>query len=303
MDKFTLKQFRYFAALAREKHFGRAALSCAITQPALSVQIRDLELTLGTALFERSARNLRLTAFGESFLDRVKHILRAVDDLDDFARAAQDPLAGRFRMGVIPTIAPYLLPDLVGCLSETCPDLDLHVRETLTERLVHELLEGKLDAALVALPVDEPTLVETPLFFERFLLVRPQSDADTPLPDITELRDNRLLLLEEGHCLRDQAMSFCGPRSASAREGLDGSSLSTLVQMVGAGMGVTLIPEMAQTVETRLGRVVCAPFADAGMGRMVGMIWRRSSPLATAFEQIADVVRQVGQSLRSAEPH
>ncbi len=291
MKNLTLKQLRYFEALAREGHFGRAAAACAISQPALSVQIRELEDSLGATLFERGARQVRLTAFGEQVADRIGGILRAVDELGDLARAAQDRLAGRLRLGVIPTIAPYLLPRVLAGLGRSHPGLDLYVRETLTSRLVQELLDGRLDTALLALPVSEPALAETALFSERFLLVRPAGDAGKPLPDRQALGEMRLLLLEEGHCFRDQALSFCSLRPPQPRGGLDGSTLSTLVQMVAAGIGVTLIPEMAETVETRSAAVSVARFPGDEPSRTIGMVWRRSSPLGRQLADLADVVR------------
>ncbi len=291
MANFTIRQLRYFEALALQKHFGRAAEYCAVSQPALSVQIKELEQALGKQLFERSARQVRLTPFGADFALRVREILARVDELDDFARAAQGPLTGRFRLGVIPTIAPYLLPRLIGRLDQSHPALDLHIRETLTPRLVQELLQGRLDTAIVALPVSEPALAELPLFHENFVLVRQDDQRDTPVPRAEDLREMRLLLLEEGHCFRDQTLNFCHAPSAVPRDGLDGSSLSTLVQMVGAGIGVTLIPEMAVEVETRSARVTCAAFADPQPGRTVGMVWRRSNPLSEAFAELAEQVR------------
>ena len=298
MGSLTIRQLRYFEALARHRHFGRAAEASAVSQPALSVQIRELEEGLGSALFERTPRQVRLTSFGEAFALRVRAILRAVDELEDFARAAQGKLTGPFRMGVIPTIAPYLLPALIRRLGDSHPALDLHVRETLTPRLVQELLQGQLDAAIVALPVSEATLAELPLFDERFVLVRHAREASAPRPSVDDLRHMRLLLLEEGHCFRDQTLAFCNAPSAIARDGLDGSSLSTLVQMVGAGIGVTMIPEMAIEVETRSAEVACTDFADQQPGRTIGMIWRKSTPLAELFAGIADVVRAAGKELR-----
>lgn len=294
MANFTIRQLRYFEALAQHRHFGRAAEASSISQPALSVQIKELEQTLGTQLVERSARQVQLTAFGEAFLERVAAILRSVDELDDFARAAKGQLTGRFRLGVIPTIAPYLLPRLIGRLNQSHPALDLHVRETLTPRLVQEVVQGQLDTAIVALPVSEPTLAEMELFSETFLLVRPQNEADQAAPKGEDLRGMRLLLLEEGHCFRDQTLGFCNAPTAMARDGLDGSSLSTLVQMVGAGIGVTLIPQMAVAVETRSANVCCTPFAGPQPGRTVGMIWRKSNPLSDAFAGVAEVVRACG---------
>ena len=298
MINLTLKQFRYFEALARHRHFGRAADACAITQPALSMQIKDLERELGNILFERGARQVRLTSFGEEFALRLRPILQSVDELGDLARASQDGLVGRLRIGVIPTIAPYLLPMIIGDLTRLNAALDIHIRETVTPRLLQELADGRLDTAIVALPVSEPTLTEVALFTENFVLVRPGSDAAKPVPSRESLREMRLLLLEEGHCFRDQALSFCNFQSASPREVLDASSLSTLVQMVSAGIGVTLIPEMAVAVETRCGSVSVARFANPQPSRTVGMVWRKASPLAKQLLQVAEVVRQSALALR-----
>ncbi|MGR3379120.1 LysR substrate-binding domain-containing protein [Salipiger abyssi] len=294
MANFTLKQLRYFDALALHKHFGRAASACAITQPALSLQIKELEAELGVTLFERGPRQVRLTHVGEEFAPRAREILRALDELGDLARASKDHFVGRLRIGVIPTIAPYLLPSLIRRLSELYPGLDIHMRETLTSRLIAELSEGRLDAAIVALPVSEPSLTEVALFNEDFVLIRPSEDAGSPVPSREKLREMRLLLLEEGHCFRDQALSFCKVQSALPREMLDGSSLSTLVQMVAAGIGVTLIPEMAVPVETRATAVSVSRFVGAQPARTVGMVWRNSSPLAERLTEIAGVVRECG---------
>ena len=298
MINFTLKQLRYFEALSRHGHFGRAADTCAISQPALSMQIKELEESLGTALFERGARQVRLTSFGEEFALRVRVILGLVDELGDLTRASRDRLVGRLRIGIIPTIAPYLLPTIIGNLSQTHIGLDIHVRETLTHKLIQELVEGRLDTAIVALPISEPSFTEVALFTENFVLVRPSEDDGKPVPNGDMLREMRLLLLEEGHCFRDQALSFCNIRSALPREGLDGSSLSTLVQMVGAGIGVTLIPEMAVPVETRSAPVSVAHFKNPQPSRTVGMIWRKTSPLADQLRQISEVVRQSAEVLR-----
>lgn len=299
MNNLTLKQLRYFEALARQGHFGRAADVCAISQPALSMQIKELEETLATTLFERGARQVRLTNFGEEFALRVRDILRSVDELGDLARASRDRLVGRLRIGVIPTIAPYLLPTIIGNLMQMNEDLDIHVRETVTPKLLQELAEGRLDTALVALPVSEPSLKEVALFSEAFVLVRPAADEGQPVPNRETLREMRLLLLEEGHCFRDQALSFCNLQSALPRELLDGSSLTTLVQMVSAGIGVTLIPQMAVAVETRSASVSIAHFAAPQPARTIGMIWRRTSPLTRQLLQVSDVVRRSAEALRT----
>src|SRR5712692_1368195 len=298
MTPVTLRQLRYFNALARHGHFGRAAEGCAISQPALSMQIKELEEALGGVLLERSARQVALTKLGEEAVQRVRDILRLVDELGDFARASRDRLVGRLRIGMIPTVAPYLLPKVIGNLTRMHPELDIHVRETLTPKLIEELAEGRLDTAIVALPVSEPSLVEVALFSEHFLLVRPGEDEGTPVPSSETLREMRLLLLEEGHCFRDQALSFCNMQSSPPRDALDASSLSTLVQMVSAGMGVTLIPEMAVAVETRSASVSVARFKNPQPSRTVGMIWRKTSPLARQLLQFSEVVCLSAGALR-----
>ena len=300
MNNLTLKQLRYFEALARHGHFGQAAAASAISQPALSMQIRELEESLGAALFERTARAVKLTPFGEAFRDRAREILRAVDELNDLARAARSGFVGRLRLGVIPTIAPYVLPGLIGALGRAYPGLDLQVRETVTPRLVQELADGRIDTAIVALPVSEPSLTEVALFDEDFVLVHPRGLAAVPA-EIGALQEARLLLLEEGHCFRDQALAFCNMTSAAPRDGLDGSSLSTLVQMVGAGLGVTLLPAMAVAVETRSAAVSVARFPAPAPSRTVGMVWRRSSPLGPEFTRLAELVRQTGETLWVAQ--
>lgn len=297
MINITLKQLRYFEALARHGHFGKAAEACAISQPALSMQIKEMEEVLGASLFERGARQIRLTHFGEVAAERARDILRATEELGDLARAARERLVGRLRIGVIPTVAPYLLPSVVGALTRSYPELDIHVRETVTPNLIDELDEGRLDTAIVALPVSEGTLAETALFSERFVLVRSAREANAPMPSADSLREMRLLLLEEGHCFRDQALSFCNLQSGPPREVLDASSLSTLVQMVSAGMGVTLIPEMAVPVETRSASVAISRFEAPEPTRTIGMVWRRRSPLAGQLTEIADIVRRSAEGL------
>jgi len=295
MNNITLKQLRYFEALAHHRHFGHAAEASSISQPALSVQIKELEETLGAVLFERAARQVRLTSIGEDFGARVRKILAAVDELGDMARSSKDGMVGRLRIGVIPTIAPYVLPRLIGNLKKSNAEMDIHVRETLTPKLIEELLAGKLDAAVLALPVSESSFTEIALFTEKFVLVRPERDANQPVPESEDLQHMRLLLLEEGHCFRDQALTFCNVPSARPWDGLDGSSLSTLVQMVGAGIGVTLIPEMAVPVETRSAQVAISRLKKPEPSRTVGMIWRKTSPLAPQLLQISRIVKASAQ--------
>lgn len=292
MNNLTLKQLRYFEALSRHGHFGRAAEASAISQPALSQQIKEMEETLGIELFERQARQVRLSTLGEEFAVRVREILRSVDELVDLARASHNRLVGRLRIGIIPTVAPYLLPRIVSALSRTHPALDIRMRETVTPKLLAELAEGRLDTAILALPASEPSLQETPLFDEHFVLVRPLEEAEMPVPNREALKEMRLLLLEEGHCFRDQALSFCNMGATRAREVMDGSSLSTLVQMVSAGIGITLIPEIAVPIETRSASVSISRFEDPQPSRRIGMVWRRTSPIARQLQEVAKIVEQ-----------
>lgn len=296
MSNITLKQLRYFEALARLGHFGQAADACAVSQPALSVQIKELEMRLGGPLFLREPRRVQLTHLGIEMLERARAILHSVDELEDLARAAQSSLQGQLRIGIIPTIAPYLLPAILDPLTRAFPDADLHIRETMTPVLIQELSDGQLDTAILALPISEPWLSEHPLFDEDFVLVRPEGEATLPVPDPSDLQKMRLLLLEEGHCFRDQALAFCNiPASQRART-LDGTTLSTLVRMVEAGFGVTLIPEMAIASETRSAQVSTAHFTAPRPSRTIGMVWRKSSPLAGHFQGMAAIIREVQSS-------
>jgi LysR family hydrogen peroxide-inducible transcriptional activator len=295
MTQITLKHLRYFDALARHRHFGRAAEASSISQPALSLQVKELEEILGAPLVERGARQISLTMLGESFALRARDILRAVDELGALARASTGPFSGRLRLGVIPTVAPYLLPRLMRALGGRFPDLDVRPREAVTPRLLRDLGEGRLDLALLALPVSEPSLVEYPLLDEEFLLVRHESADGLPIPPLVDLPAAPLLLLEEGHCFRDQAIAACKiprrPSGGGAGEIMEGSSLSTLVQMVGAGIGVTLIPQMAAEVEGRSAPVVLHRLPAPRPSRTIGMVWRRSNPLSDRFTDLAEGLR------------
>jgi LysR family hydrogen peroxide-inducible transcriptional activator len=289
----SMKHLRYFEALATHGHFGRAARACGVSQPALSVQIKELEDTIGAPLVERGGRQIGLTGLGEAVALRAREILRAVEELGDLARASHGPLAGGLRLGLIPTVAPYLLPALMQRLARSHPLLELRPREAVTEKLIEDLREGRLDAAIVALPVSEPALHETPLLEEEFVLVRPPADEAAPVPDAAVLREQRLLLLEEGHCFREQALSFCKLSTHHSRELVQASSLATLVQMVGAGLGVTLVPEMALAIETRSAAVSVTRLPPPRPSRTIGMVWRKTNPLGEHLERIADVVRDL----------
>ncbi len=290
MNGLTLKHLRYFAALARFRHFGRAADSCSITQPALSVQIKELEALFGAPLIERASRQLHLTGLGETLLERAHDILSAVDEIGELVRTSNGELSGRLRLGIIPTIAPYLLPRLVGALNDHFPGVELFPQEAVTNKLIDNLKQGLLDTAIVALPISEPALFEQPLFDEEFVLVRPVADASKPVPSLAALREMRLLLLEEGHCFRDQALAVCQLNTTVSKDLMEGSSLTTLVQMVSAGIGVTFIPEMAVPVETRTSSVSIARLPKPRPTRTIGMVWRKSSPLSGQLAQMSDLV-------------
>jgi LysR family hydrogen peroxide-inducible transcriptional activator len=296
MNGLTLKHLRYFNALAKYLHFGHASEACAISQPALSIQIKELESMVGAPLVERTSRQVRLTALGEDFVARTRTILAAVEELDDLVRTSKDALTGRLRIGVIPTVAPYLLPAVAHALAQTHPEVDLQPREAITRVLVEDLLEYRLDAAVVALPISEERLEETPLFDEEFVLVRHGVDAAEKIPSPANLQKMRLLLLEEGHCFRDQALAFCSIDGSQMRDVMEGSSLSTLVQMVNAGIGLTLIPEIAVPFEARATDVHIARFQQNVPKRTIGLVMRRTSPIAQQLEVIKEIVRDVGQT-------
>lgn len=294
MTRITLKQLRYFEALATHLHFGRAAEACAVSQPALSMQIQDLEAELGGALVERRHSGVTLTAAGREVAERARCILGDVRDLVDGARHRGKALSGPLHLGVIPTVAPYLLPALLPRLAAEFPALELHLHETQTAVLLAELDAHKLDVLLLALPVEVPGVETMPLFEDRFVLaVPPDCDADgggavTPAADI--IARERLLLLDEGHCLRDQALSYCRTRNGAAMQTFGASSLATIVRMVATGHGVTLLPEIALAAEARAGDVRLMRFAAPEPSRTLGLAWRASSPRRRDFEALGGVI-------------
>ncbi len=303
MINFTLKHFRYFDALARMGHFGRAAEACRISQPALSVQIKELEAMLGAPLVERNARHIRLTTLGEEFLARARKVLSEVEEMSELARKPDGPFKGKLRMGVIPTVAPYLLPEIIRHLSVSLPELELHPRESVTEALLEDLMQTRLDFVIAALPVSEPSLREFALFEEEFVLIRPAEDAAKPVPTPERLQEMKLLLLEEGHCFRDQALSFCNISPSDPSLLMEGSALSTLVQMVDAGLGVTLIPQMAVSLETKGTSVVVSRFDKIQPKRSIGMVWRKTNPLEKQLMDLGATIRQIGQAQRDRFQH
>jgi LysR family hydrogen peroxide-inducible transcriptional activator len=289
----SLRQLRYLSALARHRHFGRAAQECAVSQPALSMQIRELEREIGVDLVERRPGEIVLTDTGLDVARRAEHILAATRDLVDFARH-RDLLSGPLRLGIIPTLAPYVLPRVLPRLQSRYPLLRLEVRETQTRMLLDELMSGALDAVMLALPAEDADVDTLALFTDAFLLAVPSSD---PLPaqgrvKVGDVDQRRLILLEEGHCLRDQALAFCATKRRDQPAGLGATSLTTVMQMVANGYGVTLVPEVAIDAEVRDDRIKLLRFSDPEPGRSIGLAWRRTSPRRLDFEALGAAIRQ-----------
>ena len=288
----TLRQLRYLGALARHRHFGRAADECAVTQPALSMQIKELEREIGADLVERRPSDITLTETGVEVAQRAERILAATRDLVDFARH-REVLSGPLKLGVIPTIAPYLLPKLLPRLQAAYPSLRLEVRETQTATLLDELIGGELDCLLLALPIEHTDVEMLALFTDRFLLAAP---AGEPIPrrplNARDVDQRRLILLEEGHCLRDQALAFCATKRRDSAAALGSTSLATVMQMVANGYGVTLVPEIATEVEARDKRVMLKRFARPEPGRTIGLAWRKTSPRQTDFAALGDIINR-----------
>lgn len=296
----TLRQLRYLSALARHRHFGKAAADCAVSQPALSMQIRELEREIGAALVERRPGEIILTDTGVEVAARADRILAATRDLVDFA-AHRDLLSGTLRLGIIPTLAPYVLPPVLPRLQAAFPRLRLEVRETQTRTLTDELASGALDVIMLALPVEGADVEVLPLFDDRFLLAVPHDDPLSPRArvGIRDVDQRRLILLEEGHCLRDQALAFCASRG-DAPAGLGATSLATVMQMVANGYGVTLVPEIAAGVEAREQRVRMLRFRDPEPGRSIGLAWRRTSARKKDFTALGEIVSDVVAPLTHA---
>jgi LysR family hydrogen peroxide-inducible transcriptional activator len=287
----TLRQLRYLDALARHGNFSRAAEECAVSQPALSMQIRDLAQELGVELVTRRQGVTVLTESGAEVARRAGSILSATHDLADCVRGSGLLLCGNLRLGVIPTLAPYVLPLLLPELHRSHPYLRLDLVETQTKTLVSELSQGTLDVLLLALPVEKAEIETIVLFSDRFLLAVP---ADDPLPERARVSSRdvnlpQLLLLEEGHCLRDQALAYCGERG-HARNRLGATSLATILQMVASGYGVTLLPEVAIDVEVRDERVKLLRFVEPQPQRNIGLAWRPTSPRKADYLELGQIL-------------
>ena len=292
----TLRDLEYLVALAETRHFGRAAERCHVSQPTLSAQIRKLEDSLGVALVERRPRKVALTAAGEAVVERARRMLRDAEDIQALGRASQDPLAGQLRVGFIPTLGPYLLPRVAPRISRALPKLQLMLYEYQTAPLVERTVRGELDLAILALPADTKGLKTRSLFAEAFLVAMPEHHRLTAKKRVkaSDLRDEKLLLLEEGHCLRDQALEVCA-RVGTEEQDFRATSLETLRQMVAAGLGLTLLPRLAAEGPFASARgLVVRPFAPPSPNRVIGAAWRRSSSRGKAIAAVCDLVERAG---------
>lgn len=309
----TLRELHYMVAVADHGHFAKAAESCFVTQPTLSTQLKKLEDYLGVQIFERSKRGVMPTAAGEEIIAQARVVLAEAHKLVDVARQAADPYAGPLRLGVIPTLGPYLVPRVLPALRANYPQIKLYVREDLTRSLLQALKNGELDAALLAMPIREGELSVRSLFQEPFVLALPEAHPllAKPLVDQADLLDQRLLLLDEGHCLRDQALSVCGHSQHGVDEDVRGTSLETLRQMVAAGIGVTLMPYLA--TERGVGHGNGGPtaadlvhwrtFAEPVPTREIGIVWRRSYTRASVIDAFCTLILEViPASMRALEP-
>src|SRR5918993_2989641 len=297
----TLKQLQYLVALEEEGHFGRAADACFVTQSTLSAGLRELESLIGIVLVERTRRVVRFTPLGARVAAKARRILREAEELADMVRAAGKPLAGELRMGVIPTIAPFLLPGLLPRLRRQWPDLKLYLREETSQAACDALHRGQLDCVLLALPFACGEVDKAQLFDDRLFVAFPRGEA--PPEAIVEpatIDENRLLMLEDGHCLKDHALAACNRPELRAEAAMMGTSLHTLVQMVDNGLGVTFVPAMAIDAGILEGtRVDARPLRSDHGHRRIALIWRRSSPRESEFELLGATLRRI--VARSAE--
>ncbi|WP_319547046.1 hydrogen peroxide-inducible genes activator [Ruegeria conchae] len=301
---FTIRQLQYFRAVAEQRNFGRGAQVCNVSQPALSVQIKALEDAMGGPLFERQARDILLTPLGRDVLEYTKDVLNAAARLDQFAR---DHSGGHrsLSIGIIPTVAPYLLPGVLAALRASDVSLKVQIREARTERLLSMLRSGEIDAAILALPLGSEAFHEEPLFEDRFLLAGSQARLDrlTISPEAlrpVDLKTAQLMLLEDGHCLTDQALEVCGQDRTSGQINMGASSLATLSRLVAEGFGMTLMPELAAQAETdAVPGLRLLRFGAPQPARTIGLVRRVSTGAEEWFNRLAQVIREVGEDVVS----
>jgi LysR family hydrogen peroxide-inducible transcriptional activator len=291
----TLQELKYLVALADHGHFGRAAEACFITQSTLSTQLKKLEDFLGVTLFDRSLKRVTPTPIGQEILAAARNIVEESERIRDLAKHAQDPMARTLRLGVIPTLGPYYLPHALMLMHKKHPGLRMLLREEMTPQILEHLAEGKLDAGLLALPVDDDALRVDPLFYEPFFAALPAGHALTKreVLKVPDIMTEKLLLLDEGHCLRDQALDVCGANS-KGREEVRATSLETLRQMVGMGLGMTLLPALSVDAGPRISKksVEIRPFRKPVPGRTIGLVWRKRAPFPETFERLAVTLKE-----------
>jgi LysR family transcriptional regulator, hydrogen peroxide-inducible genes activator len=290
----TLKQLQYLVALKTHGHFGRAADACFVTQSTLSAGIKELESLIGVTLVERTKRVVRFTPLGIRVAEKAQRILREAEELADMVRAAGKPLSGELRMGVIPTIAPFLLPTLLPRLRQQWPDLRLYLREETSQAACDSLHRGALDCVLLALPYRCGDVDSVTLFEDRLLIAFPPGGAvgfpDAVTPSVID--EDKLLLLEDGHCLKDHALAACNRPELRAEASIMGTSLHTLVQMVDNGLGMTLVPEMAIKAGILQNTGVEArPLKADHAFRRIALVWRKGSPREKEFRLLADALK------------
>ena len=295
----TLKQLQYLVTLHDHGHFGKAAESCFVTQSTLSASLRELESLIGVTLVERTRRVVRFTPLGVRIADKARRVLREAEELADMARAAGQPLTGELRMGVIPTIAPFLLPAMLPRLRGEWPNLKLYLREETSQAACEALQRGQLDCVLLALPFGCGDVNSLDLFDDPLFVAFPRGEAPAGAAvEVEAIDENRLLLLEDGHCLKDHALSACNRPDLRAHAVMMGTSLHTLVQMVDNGLGVTFLPAMAVDSGILEGtRVEAKPLRSAHGFRRIALIWRRSSPRESEFQLLADALRNIMREL------
>lgn len=296
----NLRALQYLTALADLRHFSRAAERCHVSQPTLSTQIRKLEEELEVQLFERHPRQVMLTPVGEEIVGRARTLLSEMEAIRAIARRSRDPHSGTVRVGIFPTLAPYFLPHVVPEIRQAFPRLTLRLYEEKTEDLIHMLSEGRLDAGLLALPVTEDWLESRTLFEEPFVLAVPENHPLGSSKEVTmeDLADQELLLLEDGHCLREQALEVCQLSGAHEKLDFQATSMETLRHMVAANTGITLMPMLSiKPPLASTENLVTRPFRQPGPKRTIAMVWRKSSALADFLEELADIFAGIDPAL------
>lgn len=291
----TLKQLQYLIALRDHGHFGKAAEACFVTQSTLSAGLRELESLIGITLVERTRRVVRFTPLGLRIAEKAQRVLREAEELSEMARAAGKPLSGEMRMGVIPTIAPFLLPHILPKLRTDWPDLKLFLREETSPAACESLQRGQIDCILLALPYSCGDVETVELFDDRLFVAFPEGEPANPPKEIAPeiIDEGRLLLLEDGHCLKDHALAACNRPELRAEARMMGTSLHTLVQMVENGLGTTMLPEMAiEAGILRETHIIARPLDADHAARTIALVWRKNSPREKDFRLLADALRE-----------